>query len=97
METAGQAGEAGEATPGKHMVGKAYALCVCIRSTKAMLFIDGTLLQAETPSAYIWNVSTWCLIKLSWKSIWFKRTRFIVVCVSIRHGNTIFVERKLCF
>ena len=97
MGLAGQAGEAGQTKPRKCMVGKAYAMFVCICITKAMLLISGTLLQIETPSGHIWNVFTWCPIKLSWKSIWLKRMRFIILCASQRHGNTIYVEWQPSF
>ena len=47
------------------------------------------------PSGHIWNVSTWCPIKFSWKLIVLKRVRFIVFCASRKHGNIIFVERRM--
>ena len=89
----GQAGQAGQAKHGKHMLGKAYVMFVCIYTNNAMLCIGGTLLQLETPSGHIWNVLIWCSSKLSWRSIWFKRTRFIIVCACRRHGNIIFLGK----
>ena len=97
MGPAGQAGEAGQAKPGKRMVGKAYAMFVCICTTKAFFNICRTLLQFETPFGHIWNVLIWCSNKPSWMSIWLKRKGFIVFCAFRRHANTIFVERKPSF
>ena len=74
---------------------------VCVLHNQSFCFIGGTLLQLETPSGHIWNVFTWCPIKLSWKSISLKCTRFIIFCAFRSYGNIIpsgsrFLEAKSC-
>ena len=60
-----QAGQAGQAQHGKHMLGIAYVMFVCIYTDNAMLCIGGMLLQLESPFGHIWNVLIWCSSKPS--------------------------------